>query len=214
MTLKLNGSSSGSVALDAPASTTGGADVALTLPVDDGDSGEVLQTNGSGALSWAMPITHIAPVTLGSVTDKELSSSLPAGWKRLTVIFKNVSQTSNGFFSVQLGKADGTYYTSGYAGSHGYIAGTSPEEYGDTAGFGIYSIAGSDLSGSYTIVPFQATGTSDTYISQMQATNGSTSLRVGSGILTGVNAAITRVRLHCYESQSFDAGSASLMYEM
>ena len=53
MTLKLNGSSSGSVSIDAPASTTGGADVALTLPVDDGDANQVLQTNGSGALSFA-----------------------------------------------------------------------------------------------------------------------------------------------------------------
>ena len=32
MTLKQNGSSSGSVSIDAPASTTGGADVSLTLP--------------------------------------------------------------------------------------------------------------------------------------------------------------------------------------
>ena len=32
MTLKLNGSTSGSVSIDAPASTTGGADVSLTLP--------------------------------------------------------------------------------------------------------------------------------------------------------------------------------------
>ena len=46
MTLKLNGSSSGSVSIDAPASTTGGADVALTLPVDDGNSNEILATNG------------------------------------------------------------------------------------------------------------------------------------------------------------------------
>ena len=52
MTLKLNGSSSGSVALDAPANTTGGADVTLTLPVNDGDANQVLSTNGSGVLSW------------------------------------------------------------------------------------------------------------------------------------------------------------------
>jgi len=54
MTLKLNGSTSGSVSLDAPASTTGGADVQLTLPVNDGDAGQVLKTNGSGALSFAV----------------------------------------------------------------------------------------------------------------------------------------------------------------
>ena len=52
MTLKLNGSSSGSVSIDAPASTTGGADVTLTLPVNDGDANQLLKTNGSGALSW------------------------------------------------------------------------------------------------------------------------------------------------------------------
>ena len=55
MTLKLNGSSSGSVSIDAPASTTGGADVALTLPVNDGEAGQVLQTNGSGVLTWIYP---------------------------------------------------------------------------------------------------------------------------------------------------------------
>ena len=55
MTLKLNGSSSGSVSIDSPASTTGGADVTLTLPVNDGDAGQVLQTDGSGNLSWVAP---------------------------------------------------------------------------------------------------------------------------------------------------------------
>ena len=36
MTLKLNGSTSGSVSLDAPASTTGGADFTITLPSETG----------------------------------------------------------------------------------------------------------------------------------------------------------------------------------
>ena len=41
MTLKLNGSSSGSVSIDAPASTTGGADKTLTLP--ENGFGKLLQ---------------------------------------------------------------------------------------------------------------------------------------------------------------------------
>ena len=53
MTLKLNGSSSGSVSLDAPASTTGGADVTFKLPVADGSSGQALTTNASGQLAFA-----------------------------------------------------------------------------------------------------------------------------------------------------------------
>ena len=52
MTIKLNGSTAGSVALDAPASTTSNADIAFKLPVADGSAGQVLTTDGSGNLSW------------------------------------------------------------------------------------------------------------------------------------------------------------------
>ena len=55
MTLKLNGSSSGSVSIDAPASTTSGADITFKFPVADGTAGQVLQTDGSGNLSWVTP---------------------------------------------------------------------------------------------------------------------------------------------------------------
>lgn len=63
MTLKLNGSSGGSVSIDAPANTNpSGSDVTLTLPVNDGDADQVLATNGSGALSWA---------TAGGITEAD-----------------------------------------------------------------------------------------------------------------------------------------------
>ena len=52
MTLKLNGSSSGSVSLDAPAS---GGDPVYKLPGADGTAGQVLKTDGSGNLSWYTP---------------------------------------------------------------------------------------------------------------------------------------------------------------
>tara|TARA_R100000353_G_scaffold101111_1_gene73336 strand:- start:512 stop:1243 length:732 start_codon:yes stop_codon:yes gene_type:complete len=52
VTIKLNGSTAGSVALDAPAQTTGNADITFKLPVADGSAGQVLKTDGSGNLSW------------------------------------------------------------------------------------------------------------------------------------------------------------------
>ena len=56
MTLRLNGSSAGSVSLDAPSDTSpSGTDVSFTLPTADGSNGQVIQTNGSGALSFATP---------------------------------------------------------------------------------------------------------------------------------------------------------------
>ena len=50
MTLKLRGSSSGYVALDAPATA---GDNTLTLPANNGSANQLLKTDGSGNLSWA-----------------------------------------------------------------------------------------------------------------------------------------------------------------
>ena len=49
MTIRLNGSTSGYTEIDAPA--VAGSNT-LVLPTGNGSSGQVLTTNGSGALSW------------------------------------------------------------------------------------------------------------------------------------------------------------------
>ena len=49
MTIRLNGSTSGFTEIDAPA--VAGSNT-LVLPTGNGSSGQVLTTNGSGALSW------------------------------------------------------------------------------------------------------------------------------------------------------------------
>ena len=53
-------SGGGTVSFKGPATTTSNAAVQLTLPVDDGTSGQYLKTDGSGALSWATVDTSIA----------------------------------------------------------------------------------------------------------------------------------------------------------
>ena len=50
MTIRLNGSTSGYTEIDAPA--VAGSNT-LVLPTGNGSSGQVLSTNGSGALSWS-----------------------------------------------------------------------------------------------------------------------------------------------------------------
>ena len=57
MSLRLNGSTSGYVEIDAPA--TAGSNT-LTLPDGNGTSGQALQTNGSGALSWGPGVANDA----------------------------------------------------------------------------------------------------------------------------------------------------------
>ncbi len=71
MAIKLNGSTSGSVALDAPADTSpSGTDVTLTLPTSAGSSGQYLQTNGSGTLSW-QTVTVPDAVSVARITDSK-----------------------------------------------------------------------------------------------------------------------------------------------
>ena len=57
MTLRLNGSTSGYVEIDAPAVA---ANNTLILPGGNGTSGQVLTTNGSGTLSWSNPVQSAA----------------------------------------------------------------------------------------------------------------------------------------------------------
>ena len=57
MSLKLNSSGGGSVTLQEP---TTASNLTFTLPAADGTNGQVIQTNGSGVLSF---------VTVASVSD-------------------------------------------------------------------------------------------------------------------------------------------------
>ena len=80
MAIKLNAATGGgSVALDAPNSTDSNADVVLTLPTNDGDSGQYLQTNGSGTLSWqTVTEGQILQVLSATKTDTQSTTSTSA----------------------------------------------------------------------------------------------------------------------------------------
>ena len=65
MTLRLIGSTSGYVEIDAPAAAGSNT---LTLPTGNGTSGQVLNTNGSGVLSWQTITGPTFRATLGSGT--------------------------------------------------------------------------------------------------------------------------------------------------
>lgn len=110
MGLKLNGSSSGSVELNAPASTTSGADVVLTLPVNDGDANQFLQTNGSGALTWATVTDTNTQITRGTAVTAATGSptsidftDVPANCRRVTLILDAVGTNGTSRMIVRLG---------------------------------------------------------------------------------------------------------------
>ena len=91
MTLRLNGSTSGYVEIDAPA--TAGSNT-LVLPTGNGTSGQYLQTNGSGALSWATVATgKILQVVQATKTDTFSDTSSPANTDWVDVTGLSVSIT-------------------------------------------------------------------------------------------------------------------------
>ena len=79
MTLKLNGSSSGYTAIDAPAAAGSNT---LVLPTTNGSAGQVLSTDGNGNLSWVTP--GLAEVDQWRLTTSFQGDAAPiaSNWER------------------------------------------------------------------------------------------------------------------------------------
>ena len=100
MTIKLKGSTDGSVSLQAPADTSPtGSDKTFTLPTADGTAGQVLSTNGSGALSFVNALTEVdqwyltadqttnAVITNFSRNDHEAATKIGTGMSVSSGVF-------------------------------------------------------------------------------------------------------------------------------
>ncbi len=84
MTLKLNGSSSGYTAIDAPASAGSNT---LVLPANNGSAGQILQTDGSGNLTWVdKPSSGLSGADQWRLTTTQTRGTggdLTSNWARL-----------------------------------------------------------------------------------------------------------------------------------
>ena len=115
MALRLNGSSSGYVELDVPADA---GSHTLTLPDGGGSSGQYLQTNGSGGLSWqTVTDTNTQITAQNSVATTSGTSivldNIPAAAKRVFIAFKDVSFSTGNSLQLRLGTS-ASIATSGY----------------------------------------------------------------------------------------------------
>jgi len=141
MALRLNGSSSGYVELDVPAAA---GSHTLTLPDGGGDSGQYLQTDGSGVLSWAgvttgkiLQVQHSSnnsstSTTSSSYQDTGITGTITptrADSTILIILGVHLSTVSANAYASYLikrtvGGTDTTIYTSGnvmFAGSTSYV---------------------------------------------------------------------------------------------
>lgn len=91
--LRLNGSTSGSVSLDCPAV---GGNNTLVLPTGNGSSGQVLTTNGSGALSWgSVTSSKILQVVQATKTDQQSGSANAQTWTDITGLSVAITPSSS-----------------------------------------------------------------------------------------------------------------------
>ena len=98
MALRLNGATAGYVELNAPDSA---ASNTLTLPNGNGSSGQYLQTNGSGALSWQTVVaentqslteTHVNAPNTTAATWTDLPANIQwitCGWNEASSSTQN-----------------------------------------------------------------------------------------------------------------------------
>ena len=134
MPLKLNGSTSGFVALDAPAAAGSNT---LVLPTGNGSNGQVLTTNGSGTLSWSTITTgKILQVVQGSTTTAVAYTS-SATWTSSGLSASiTPSSTSNKILILISAQMDFYRNSSGAVGSglkierSGTAIVTTPNDYG------------------------------------------------------------------------------------
>jgi hypothetical protein len=212
MTLRLNGSTSGYTEIDAPA--VAGSNT-LVLPTGNGSNGQYLQTNGSGALSWATVASPAVALTAATAVASTSGTSIdftgiPSGVKRITVMFSGVSTNGSDNYLIQLGDSGGIE-TSGYTSSASYGGGGATTW--RTDGFIIYNVAtsGGTHSGNVVITNITSNTWTSTGVIGHDVSGNATGYSAGTKSLS---ATLDRVRITTQGgTNTFDAGTINIMYE-
>jgi len=207
MALRLNGATSGYVEIDAPA--TAGSNT-LTLPNGNGTSGQYLQTNGSGVLSWqTLPSSlSLTEATATSTSGSTLNfGSISSSAKEILITFKDVSVSATAYLRFRLGTSAGLA-TTGYQCLSVYQGqGTSYDTYTDYNQFdaGNSTTAGWDgfvrlinVSGNVWYVSAQMGDPTYPYL-----------MMINSSIT--LSGALTQVEFY-FSTGNFDSGSWVIRY--
>ena len=211
MALRLNGATSGYVEIDAPA--TAGSNT-LTLPNGNGTSGQYLQTDGSGGLSWQTvtdTTTNLTRMTsVASTSGTAIDFTIPSGVRKIIVIFDQVSLNVNQSLRVQIGTG-GSPLTSGYIGRCNYQAAGNASETNYSGGFDIMHYDNRfDCTGTMTISNI----TGNTWIStHSMSSSGWSTIYMGSGVAS-LSGELDLIRISATSGGTFDNGQVNVMYEV
>src|SRR6056300_462829 len=207
------GTVSGNLTLGSNQLTAGG----LTYPTSDGTTGQYLQTDGAGALSFqTVSTSNVSTDTEQASTSGtfiDFSSNIPANVKRITILLDDVSTNGTSDLLIQIGDSGGiettgydsfsTYLFQTGSGKTSYTTGYG-SDWGSTAGERKGAITLNNMSGNKWICTAVHTG--------KDGVNEGTIQMAGSKTLSGT---LTQVRITTVNgTDTFDAGTINLMYEV
>ena len=157
-----------------------------------------------------------APVAMTAVASTSGTSidftPIPAGVKRITVMFNGVSTSGTSAPRIRVGTAGGIV-TSGYLGTCLGSAGTAVSNVSFTAGFDINdgATAASTRFGAFVLTLIDSSNNWVISGTQGQA-NAAASSFIGGSVSVG--AALTTVRITTVNgTDTFDAGTINILYE-
>ena len=215
MALRLKGSSSGYVELDAPATA---ASNTLTLPNGNGTSGQYLQTDGSGGLSW-QTVTDDSGAEWTDATRQNTSGAneylftgLPTNVREVVLNFDNVSWTTGSNLQFQLGTSGGLVGGSAYLHGYAYLAQSSTVSNGrvgsDAFVMGVWTAASHGINGTIRFTNIYDNNWSVEGILHTILDN---TLNTISGMVD-LGGTLERIAIQNRAGNNFDGGAVNIHY--
>ena len=185
----------------------------LTYPHADGSASQVMQTNGSGVLSFSTISAGFTHATEQATTSGSAItfSSIPAGVSLIKIMLKGVGTNGTAPLVLTIGDAGGLE-TSGYKGTASSILATSANTVNYTGGFfDLIRVVASNLSfsGCFTL----ALEDSSDYSWVISGTAGCDDTNT-QGFFTGGSKSLSAelTQLQFKTSDTFDEGVINIMY--
>lgn len=177
-----------------------------------GTSGQVLTSQGSGAAPvWATASGITSGTAQASTSGTSIDfTGLPAGLKRITVMFNGVSTSGTSFIQFQIGS--GSIDTTNYFGAQTQQASGASGGASGTSGFGIQSALAANLIYGHGV--FNLLGSNTWTFSFNGATTTGQAVTLLSAGAKTLSGTLDRVRITTVNgTDTFDAGTINILYE-
>ena len=177
-----------------------------------GTAGQLLQTNGAGAPTWATVSAGFTLATPVNVSGTSVSfTGIPSGAKQIILMFKEVRSNAAVNKFIQLGDSGG-FITTGYVAQEAFINSSSTATDSFTDAWRVRGDASSNtrISGAMTFSRYD--GSAFTYVGTglFSYPSDSKATTITSGFVT-LNSVLTQIRV-TVTGTTYDTGSINIAY--